>query len=49
MSFKLSYIVGKKVVQDWYLASKPLALWKKKSLKETGRFNLGKFEIKETK
>jgi|LauGreDrversion4_2_1035121.scaffolds.fasta_scaffold1959205_2 hypothetical protein len=49
MAFKLTYKVGTKVVQEWTLVSKALANWKKKNLKETGSFNLGKFQIKEIK
>jgi K+-transporting ATPase c subunit len=49
MSFKLSYIIGNKVVQEWYFPSRALANWKKKNLKDSGRFNLGKFQIEETK
>lgn len=49
MSFKLSYIVGTKIIQEWYYPTKALANYKKKDFIQSGRFKLGKFQIKEIK
>ena len=45
MTFKLTYYVGPKVLQEWYFHSKALAYWKKRNLIETGRFQYGKFKV----
>lgn len=47
MKYKLTYKIGLAVVQEWIFNSKSLAYWKKLDLIETGRFNMGTFEIKE--
>lgn len=47
MKYKLSYIVGLVVVQEWTFHSKSLAYWKRMDLIETGQYNLGTFKIEE--
>lgn len=45
MKFKLTYNIGKTVVQEWTFHSKSLAYWMKSELLFTGRFNDGKFKV----
>jgi len=47
MKYKLTYKIGLAVVQEWIFTSKSLAYWKKMDLIETGRFNMGSFEIEQ--
>jgi hypothetical protein len=45
MKFKLTYQVGKQVVQEWLFASKSLAYWQKSVLLNSGSYNMGKFKV----
>lgn len=45
MSYKLTYQVGKQVVQEWTFNNKNLAYWMKSELLFTGRYQLGKFKV----
>ena len=47
MKYKLTYKIGIAIVQEWIFTSKSLAYWKKRDLIETGRFNMGSFQIEE--
>jgi hypothetical protein len=47
MKYKLTYKIGLTIVQEWMFHSKSLANWKKYDLIETGRFNMGSFEIEQ--
>jgi hypothetical protein len=47
MRYKLIYKIGMATVQEWIFHSKSLAYWKKMDLIETGRFNMGCFEIQQ--
>ena len=43
--YKLTYVIGLTIVQEWRFHSKNLANWKKYDLIETGRYNAGTFKI----
>jgi hypothetical protein len=45
MSYKLTYIIGKKVVQEWTLTNRSLAYWMKSELLNKGGYELGKFKV----
>jgi len=45
MSYKLTYIIGKKVVQEWTLTNRSLAYWMKSVLLNSGQYELGKFKV----
>lgn len=45
MKFKLTYQIGKQIVQEWTLNSRTLAYWYKSELLFTNNYNLGKFKI----
>lgn len=45
MKYKLTYQVGKQIVQEWIFTSKSLAYWKKMNLLDTGNYSLGKFKV----
>lgn len=47
MKYKLTYVIGLTIVQEWRFHSKNLAHWKKWDLIETGRFNDGSFKIEQ--
>jgi hypothetical protein len=47
MKYKLTYIIGLAVIQEWVLNSQSLAYWKKMDLLETGRYNDGKFKVEQ--
>ena len=47
MRYKLIYKIGMATVQEWIFHSKSLCYWKKMDLIETGRFNMGCFEIQQ--
>ena len=45
MSYRLTYIIGKKVVQEWTLTNRKLAYWMKSVLLNSGQYELGKFKV----
>ena len=47
MKYKLTYKIGLAVVQEWIFTSQSLCYWKKMDLIESGRFNMGCFEIEQ--
>lgn len=47
MKYKLTYKIGLAVVQEWIFTSQSLCYWKKMDLIESGRFNMGSFEIEQ--
>lgn len=45
MNYKLTYKIGLTIVQEWRFHSKNLAHYKKFDLIESGRYNMGTFNI----
>lgn len=47
MRYKLTYEIGKKVVQEWTFSNRTLAYWMKSELLIKGGYDMGKFKVKE--
>jgi hypothetical protein len=47
MGYKLSYEIGKKVVQEWTFSNRTLAYWMKSVLLNKGGYDMGKFKVTE--
>lgn len=47
MKYKLTYIIGKKVVDEWTLTNRSLAYWMKSVLLNKGGYDMGKFKVTE--
>ena len=45
MTYKLTYTIGKKVIQSWTMPSKVLCYWMKSELLIKGGYEMGKFKV----